>query len=287
MSPGSAARQSCSRGFTLIELLVVIAIIAILAAMLLPALASAKRKAYMINCTSNQKQTSLALQMYFNDYNDWCPPGPGARGNPGVDFGLTFGQVPVYNGATSGECVKWLPVYLAPYLGGPNPQSVGTVSNYVVKVFICPAYTAVWSAGTIDQNGGPLNNPSTDNYQSYSTSSDAMGSYSLYIAPDNTPNAALLNAAFPEVGTAGPFPFGKGSASIQPLSLRQITGAGVSLSTLWSVADADEVANAALVKPGCAFKPVHQSVRCYAYFDGHAATGRVNYAAPFKGAYEQ
>jgi len=68
-------QKRSSRGFTLIELLVVIAIIALLLAILMPALQAVKKRAHAAVCLSNQKQIGMAASLYANDYNDRIPRG--------------------------------------------------------------------------------------------------------------------------------------------------------------------------------------------------------------------
>jgi prepilin-type N-terminal cleavage/methylation domain-containing protein len=83
-----------NKAFTLIELLVVIAIIAILAALLLPALAAAKRKAQRINCVSNLKQVGIAFRLWEGDNGDRYPMAVSTLQNGAREKIYTAGNTP-------------------------------------------------------------------------------------------------------------------------------------------------------------------------------------------------
>jgi prepilin-type processing-associated H-X9-DG protein len=106
-------------------LLVVIAIIGILAALLLPVLSRAKRRAQVIACASNQKQIGIALHVWVGDNADWLPPGEGK------ETGLWMGQSAAFNNTRSTVLVY----YLAVNLGEHVPDE----TMRMAKVFWCPA----------------------------------------------------------------------------------------------------------------------------------------------------
>jgi prepilin-type N-terminal cleavage/methylation domain-containing protein len=125
MPPSAPTR--CRRGFTLIELLVVIAIIAILAAMLLPALARAKEQAKIAQCLSNIRQVGVATTLYLGDASDHYPPKLTRGGtNTQTSWVGQAGLLSPYNGVTAAE--RWL----TPYLVKSDP-------NAKVEVARCPS----------------------------------------------------------------------------------------------------------------------------------------------------
>jgi prepilin-type N-terminal cleavage/methylation domain-containing protein/prepilin-type processing-associated H-X9-DG protein len=230
------------RGFTLIELLVVIAIIAILAALLLPALSKAKAKAHSAQCVSNFRQTGLALNMWVDDNDGWLPPGP-SRPN----IGLYLGQRPNY--LEDEESKKNLPYHIATYLGYPAP----TTQEQIAKVFFCPAF---------ERKGKNVN--TIAGRTCYGVVTQGRG-----INPKVGVGSGNLDFS----------PFGSAMGNLNPSAkFSQVVSFPGGTATIWSMVDVDKVA---LPTPTSMWyiqlpdKPVHDTYRNYLFFDGHVASKKV------------
>lgn len=112
--------RKSAEAFTLIELLVVISIIALLMAILLPALGRAKEQAKATRCLSNLKQIGLAMHAYASDYDYLLPR---AELRPGIA---------IYTGID----MRW-PVLFMPYVGGLSDKFE---KYFEVKIYDCPSY---------------------------------------------------------------------------------------------------------------------------------------------------
>lgn len=184
--------------FTLIELLIVISIIAILAAMLLPALTRSKDMGRRISCTSNLKQISCGIQMYVNDNNGWMPTGnlPGSNTawyldgsigsyvkpmtyhdnkvgtvfycnsdsrkllNGGADYINTFN----YYVSNYGYAIKWSVGYQASFL---RPDNITRPSKKIIitdAVQYCVSWSRVYLYGMSDSYSVSYSLASSDFY---------------------------------------------------------------------------------------------------------------------------
>jgi prepilin-type N-terminal cleavage/methylation domain-containing protein/prepilin-type processing-associated H-X9-DG protein len=149
------------RAFTLIELLVVIAIIAILAAMLLPALARAKKKALDLSCVSNEKQFGLAYHLYAGDNDDALPfSGNGWWDTPLIDFPkLLSPYIPTNNNHSCFQCPEDTGVGFNYQFAGSGTSQNGKTTNDISTTCSYYYYFAFFS--NLDPPGANLDPPQT------------------------------------------------------------------------------------------------------------------------------
>ena len=208
------------KGFTLIELLVVIAIIAILAAMLLPVLAAAKRRAQRINCVSNLRQVNIAMRIWEGDNGNAYPMAVSTSAGGSMEFLAdqttggkysSYGITNVYDDCSnemSTTKIFWCPAdssrsYASNFteLAQLSPTSGGAGTN-AISYFVCGDASETYPqmvldgdrnigtttsapAGSINMNNGYSLNPTTVGAQSAPGPSWAWSANDLHLKVGN------------------------------------------------------------------------------------------------------
>jgi prepilin-type N-terminal cleavage/methylation domain-containing protein/prepilin-type processing-associated H-X9-DG protein len=192
------------RGFTLVELLVVISIIAILIALLLPALAAARQDADSVVCLSNERQLGTAFQEYQSDYD-----------------GQTISWQPLPTAATDPSIGTWAdyywPAYLQNYYSAvqPNQTTWNNVNFQSAPVLVCPSTTTSEPFNWTSLGWGTSTQSWTDGW-GYPFPAKYVGSYGF--------NAWLYNPAPPSgwevcLGANDPWPANLSSASVSSATI--------------------------------------------------------------------